>query len=76
MPVLAPTPFLFWLLAVTGSVVAGWWLSVRPGASMRDMNTPVAALSIVMALVLAMLAMSGQNLDGFLADTLALLRGY
>lgn len=68
--------YVFWLVSISGAVLAGWWLAVRPGASMRDVATPVSALAIVLALLMAMLSFSGQGLGSFASEVFAMARGY
>lgn len=58
---MAPPNLLFWLAAGTGCVVVAWWLAVRPGASLRTIATPVSALVIIMAVLLCLLALTGQD---------------
>lgn len=54
---------LFWAMAFAGSVVGGWWLSARPGAICRDIATPIAVLVIIMAVLLALLVLTGQDVN-------------
>jgi len=65
----------FWTISFAGSIVAGWWLAVRPGATMREIATPVTFLIIVMAVLLCLLALTGQDLEGFAGDVRALAFG-
>lgn len=69
-----PDNFLFWLVASTGAIVASWWLSVRPGSSMKDIQTPVSFLVVVMAVLLCLLAVTGQEPSAFAADVAGMLR--
>ncbi|MGE0479723.1 MAG: hypothetical protein AB7Q17_04550 [Phycisphaerae bacterium] len=57
---------LFWILAFSGCVLSGWWLAIRPGAICRDVGTPVAFLVILMAVLLCVLALTGQDVTSFL----------
>lgn len=66
---------LFWVVTFTGSVVAGYWLAVRPGSTYRNIATPVSALVILMAVLLCLLALSGQDLRSFSHDVLGLTFG-
>jgi hypothetical protein len=52
--------FHVWALAVAGSALCAWWLTVRPGASYRGVASSVSFLIILMAVLLAVLALFGQ----------------
>lgn len=67
---------LFWAMAFAGSVVGGWWLSARPGAICRDIATPIAVLIIIMAVLLALLALTGQDVDDYTAGLLSQVRWF
>lgn len=60
--------FLFWTLAFSGAIVAGWWLAVRPASSMRDLATPVSVLVLVLAALLGFLALTGQDVGSFTSE--------
>ena len=68
--------FIFWLMVITGAVLAAWWLAVRPGPSPRDLATPVAGLAMVLAAMMAMLAMTGSGVEPLLNEVMAIVRGY
>jgi hypothetical protein len=53
---------VFWTVSITAAVICGWWLAVRPGASMKGIATPVTALVLLLTTLLAMLALSGTDL--------------
>ncbi len=63
-----PSQFLFWTLAFAGSILAGWWLAVRPAATTRALATPVSVLVLLMAVLLGMLAISGQDFESFTSE--------
>ncbi|TWT43852.1 hypothetical protein RAS1_02520 [Phycisphaerae bacterium RAS1] len=67
--------FLFWMLTLTGGIAAGWWLTVRPGSSFRAVATPVSFLTILMAVLLCLLAVSGQDLQTVASDAYFLATG-
>ncbi|QOJ15722.1 MAG: hypothetical protein HRU75_14200 [Planctomycetia bacterium] len=48
----------YWLVTIAGTVLCGWWLSIRPGASCRNVATPVAFLLILLSSLLAILTVS------------------
>ncbi len=60
---MAHSNVLFWLIAGAGCVFVGWWLAVRPGATMRAIATPVSALVILMAVLLCLLVLTGSDLN-------------
>ena len=66
---------IFWTLASAGAVVAGWWLAVRPAATLRDIATPVSFLTIIVAILLCLLVFTGQDLNGLGADAYQLAFG-
>lgn len=51
----------FWLIIFTGSIFAGWWLSVRPSAPMRTIAAPVALLAVTMSLLLCLVCLTGEG---------------
>lgn len=59
---------VFWLFVFAGAVLAGWWLAMRPGATFRDVATPVSFLVLTLAVLLCMLALTGQDIEGFTTD--------
>lgn len=67
--------FLFWTLTLTGGVAAGWWLAVRPESSFRSVATPVSVLTILMAVLLCMLAVTGQDVRSVASDAYFLATG-
>ena len=67
--------FIFWIVAVAATVTAGWWLSIRPGACYRGAATTVSCLLVVLALLLCMLALTGQDAQGYAAGTYSLITG-
>ncbi len=67
---------LFWIIAFAGGIVAAWWLSVRPTANFRGVATPVAFLVIVMAALLCMLAVTGQDVSDLTASIQSLRQHY
>jgi hypothetical protein len=67
---------LLWMMLFTGSIVAAWWLTVRPGASLRGAAAPASALVIVMAVLLCLMALTGQEPEDLVASARSLWRGY
>lgn len=67
--------FIFWVVAVAATVVAGWWLSIRPGACYRGGATTVSFLLVALAILLGMLALTGQDPHGSGAGTYSLITG-
>ena len=67
---------VFWTLAITGAVLAGWWLAVRPANSTRDLATPVAVLAVLLAVLLALLGFTGQDVRGFTSSVYQYAVGY
>ncbi len=49
-----------WLLVVAASVLSGWWLCVRPGATYRAVGSGVSLLIVLLAVVMAVLAVVNQ----------------
>jgi O-antigen/teichoic acid export membrane protein len=54
--------YIYWVLTVLMSMLAGWWLAARPGASMRGIATPVSLLILALACLLCVLAL--KRTDG------------
>lgn len=54
-----PQWLVSWILVIVATVLAGWWLAVRPRASYRGVATPVSFLIIVAALLMGLLALGG-----------------
>ena len=50
-----------WLLVVAATVLSGWWLCIRPGASYRGVGSGVSVLIIVLAVAMAVLAVCNQG---------------
>ena len=67
--------FIFWLVAVAATVVASWWLSIRPGACYRGAAPTASFLLVVLALLLCMLALTGQDSHGSSAGAYSLITG-
>lgn len=65
---------LFWIFTFSGSLLAGWWLAVRPASTARQYSvTPLAVLLLVMAVLLCLLILTGtsaHNLAGGVYRTL------
>ncbi len=55
---------VFWMLIGAGAVLAGWWLAVRPASAGRDLATPVSFMTIVLAVLLCLLVLSGEDVSG------------
>ncbi len=53
--------FIFWTVSITAAIVSGWMLAVRPNASMRGIATPVSALAVLLAVLLVLLAVTGNE---------------
>ncbi len=73
---MASSSILLWVLLIAGSILAAWWLAVRPGASLRNLATPVAALIILMAVLLCLLALTGQEPGDLIANAKAFWWGH
>jgi len=56
--------FTAWILVIVATVLAGWWLTVRPRACYRGVATPVSFLIFVAAALMFLLALSGQGSRG------------
>ncbi len=52
--------FQIWSLIVAISALCAWWLVLRPGASFRGVYSSVSCLIILMAVLMAILALTGQ----------------
>ncbi len=65
----------FWISAGAGAVVAGWWLSVRPGASGRDLASPISFLALLLAVLICLLTLTGQDVRGFARSAYSLVSG-
>ncbi len=53
---------LFWIFVFSGSLLAGWWLTVRPDSTARrGSTTPVAVLILVLAILLSLLIVTGRS---------------
>lgn len=50
-----------WVLVIAASALTGWWLAVRPGASFRGAAGSMSCLIMIMAMLMCMLAIQGQN---------------
>ena len=56
---------LFWIFAFSGSLLAGWWLTMRPASTARRRSsTPTAILLLIMAVLLCLLVLSGTSTGG------------
>ncbi|MCH7871117.1 MAG: hypothetical protein IID33_05400 [Planctomycetes bacterium] len=56
---------LFWIFAFSGSLLAGWWLTMRPESTARRHSpTPTAILLLIMAVLLCLLVLSGTSAGG------------
>jgi uncharacterized membrane protein len=53
--------FHLWFLVIAAAVLAGWWLAVRPRASYCAVSTTMSFLIVLMAVLLCVLAVSGQH---------------
>ncbi len=49
------------MLVIAACALSGWWLAVRPNASYRGVSSSVSFLIICMAVLLCILALSGQQ---------------
>lgn len=53
---------LFWIFIFSGSLLAGWWLAVRPTSTARqDSVTSVAVLILIVAVLLCLLIVTGTS---------------
>jgi hypothetical protein len=50
-----------WYLVIAATALAGWWLAVRPRASYSGISTTMSFLIVLMAVLLCVLAVSGQQ---------------
>jgi FtsH-binding integral membrane protein len=53
-----------WYLVIAATALAGWWLAVRPRASYGGIAGTMSVLILLMAVLLCVLAMSGQQGGG------------
>ncbi len=53
-----------WYLVIAATALAGWWLAVRPRASYGGISATMSVLIVLMAVLLCVLAMSGQQGGG------------
>lgn len=67
-------PTTFWVFAICGAALAGWWLAVRPGPQNRDLATPVAFLIVLLAVLLCLLAISDTSANQLAGSIYGLLR--
>jgi hypothetical protein len=51
----------FGTLVIALAALSGWWLAVRPRASYRGASGMVSFLIVLMAVLLSVLAISGQH---------------
>ena len=59
---------LFWVLAGTVAALAGWWMAARPQALFPRIGVPVASLVLVLAVLVCLLMLGGQDFDEFIAQ--------
>ena len=53
---------LFWIFIFSGSLLAGWWLAVRPASTARQNSvTPVAVLLLIAVVLLCLLMVTGTS---------------
>lgn len=64
---------VYWTLLIAGTTLAAWWLAVRPGASLRDFATPAAFLTVMLAVLMCMLAVTNTPADAFFSGMYHLL---
>ena len=50
-----------WMLVIAAAALSGWWLSLRPRASYAGISTTMSFLIVLMAVLLCVLALSGQR---------------
>ncbi len=50
-----------WLLTIAAAALTAWWLSMRPRASYRGVSATMSVLIVLMAVLLCVLAFSGQS---------------
>jgi hypothetical protein len=50
-----------WMLVIAAAALSGWWLSLRPRASYAGISTTMSFLIVLMAVLLCVLAISGQR---------------
>jgi hypothetical protein len=49
-----------WVLVIAATALTGWWLSLRNGASFRGVQASMSFLIVTLAVLLSILAISGQ----------------
>jgi len=50
-----------WVLVIAAAALSGWWLAVRPRASYCGVSSTMSFLIVLMAILLCVLAISGQQ---------------
>jgi hypothetical protein len=53
-----------WYLVIAAAALTGWWLAVRPRASFGGISATMSILIVLMAVLLCVLAVSGQQGGG------------
>lgn len=50
-----------WMLVIALAALSGWWLAVRPHATYQGVSSTMSILIMLMAILLCVLAVSGQQ---------------
>ncbi len=50
-----------WILTIAAAALVAWWLSLRPRASYRGVSGTMSVLIVLMAVLLCVLALTGQS---------------
>lgn len=58
---MAPAWNHVWLLVIAAAALCGWWLAVRPRATYGAASATMSFLIVLMAVLLCVLAVSGQR---------------
>jgi hypothetical protein len=53
--------FQLWHLVIAAAALTGWWLTLRPRASYAGISTPMSYMIVLLAVLLCVLAVSGQR---------------
>ena len=58
---MAPDWSHVWMLVIAVAALCGWWIAVRPRATYGAISTTMSFLIVLMAVLLCVLAISGQR---------------